>query len=122
MRRGFGLVDTVVAITVAALLIIGFLSFLPTALNGQNRVDHRLQANEWAQSELEKQKQQPYPWAPTTRSLGQLLTPDKVELRASLSIQAAGAAAYRIRVTVDWNEGQKPQQTFRETIYCPVAR
>lgn len=107
------------------MLIIGFLSFLPTALNGQNRVDHRLQANEWAQSELEKQKQQPYPWAAgTTRDLGLQLTPDKVELHGSLQIQAVAglATAYRIRVIVDWKEGQKRYETFRETIFCPVAR
>lgn len=118
---GFTLLETSLAITVIALILIGLLSLLPAFSRGQSQLDHRLRAARWAQSLLEQLKSQPVT-ALVSGPLGQLDLGDGTVLMADKVCSAQGPNLWQLQITVRWSERGSPRQLQRETRWCPVAR
>lgn len=126
MKRGLTLIETVVAATMLSLALLAIMTIIPSTNAIARQAEIRLQADNLAQSLLEKQRLRPFadlaPQPPTDLAVVKLQSfPD---LQPSLEIRSAGAGgrAREIRVAVRWVAFNRPSQLTRATVVTAMRR
>jgi len=126
--RGLTLVETIVATSLLALVLLALLNLLPASLASMRRAEHQLRAEQIAQEHLEKVRELPF----EKLTLGLLNPAPAAETASGVSFTPA-VEIYalpgsdpdllrRVRVKVSWEFRGRHHQLSQETYRAHVRR
>lgn len=128
VARGLTLVETIVATSLLALVLLALLNLLPASLASMRRAEHQLRAEQIAQEHLEKVRELPFeklalgPFNPAPA----VETAGGVRFTPALEIYALPGSdpnlLRRLRVSVTWEFQGRHHQMSQETYRAHVRR
>lgn len=119
--QGMNIIETMIALGVLSLLMMGILSLLPTARIAVKRAQIRICADAEAQSQLELLRGSQFATL-ESHDLGKVTHQGLPEFSRDLVVVAAGPQAKELQVTISWEWSGHPYNVKHSLVVCNLPR
>lgn len=113
-KRGYGLMESVISLSIASLLVTALTTVVPGALLANFKARENYRAAAFAQSVLEQSQGLPYAKLQGSSDVEQVV--DGRVIRGRVEVTPVDAQLKRVRVELQWKEMGQPRHLSREVL------